>query len=901
MRGLSRAARLSVFAALCAFAAVRPTLAQEQVLEPELESAASPEPSAEGEAEAEADPFDEFDEAESGAVEEDELDDSEFDLEEPILEDAYGQPIEELLVTGRQSDSLAELDDANSITSFDSQDLQALGIADVADLSDYTPNLEIIAANPSSPTFFIRGVGLSDFNANSTGAVAVFVDDVPFNAPSLQSGIVFDAERINVLKGPQGTGPNRNASAGAIKTYSRPPSDQLGANLRATYGSYDFVDLEGGFDVPIVGDVLLSRISGRFMRRDGLTTNRCGNAPPFDEREVRNTLPNPPITGSICGEWVQNNQVSALPIGLRTTVNDMFAAGARLQLLWAPEDLEMEWMLNGHMTIRDQLAPLGQSAGTSGTQFDENGDPTFGILGGTTNIGYVGQDVFEMITTRRDELRDEGLSFNDALNQARIETADELADNLDIRPFVGDYNRTGRLRNLTAGGFVRGDVSFTDRLAFRTITAFDFYDRFNDQDVDSTPDELFELKNDDQGFQFTQDLLLESGAEEWFGWDTGFYYLAERIDSEIETFTGQSPVGNTGIQDRGYEQTIHSWAAWGSIDVDFWDDLNFFGGLRYNWERKSMDYGLLINTQPREAEDTQTWSAPTWTLRLTYRMNDEIEVFAKYSRGWKSGHFNAVGNLVDGTLGFADPETLDSWEAGFRGLWWENRIALSSTFFYYRYKDYQVFTFDQGFGVTPELIITNANDAENYGAEVDLTLNPIDDLLGMVRFGWLESRFLDFTQQNVISTEGPNGQTIGVPVLVDYTGNRLINSPQFQVTFMGQYQLDVGRYGVLVPRYDATWKSASYFDASEGVGPPNTFQGQPFLPENTLGQGPYWLHNARLTWMCPDWNVEVSGWVRNFMDERYKVGGFNASGFADFVVRFVGEPRTGGVDVNVRF
>jgi len=897
MSELSCVARLTALVVLCVLALTGPAAAQQPEIDSESAAAVEEQRTPDApEAASEADEFD-FDAYETESEDEDFED---FEFEDPA--DAALSPeamIEELKVTGRRSESLADLDEANSVTSFGAQDLQALGIANVADLGNFTPNLEIISPNPTSPTFFIRGVGLSDFNANSTGAVAVFVDDVPLNAPALQSGLVFDAERINVLKGPQGTGANRNASAGAIKTYTRTPTDEFGANIRATAGNYRFFDVEGGIDVPIVSDVLLSRLSGRFMRRDGLTHNRCGDAPPIDERVTKDPLN--PGPESICDEHVPNFQTSDIPIGLATTVNDMLAGGGRLQLLWKPHDFDMSWLLNGHVTIRDQLAPVGQSMGTRGTQFLPDGERIDGVLGGSTSRGYVGKDVFDMTAARRDELIDEGLSFGDALNQARIDVADDLAENLDIRPFVGDYNRTGRLYNLTGGAFVRGDITFADEVHFRTITAYDKYRRKNDQDVDSTPDEIFELQNDDKGWQVSQDFLFEGEATEWFFWRTGAYYLGERIKSKVNTLTADSPLGQSGIRDRKYEQSLNSWAIWGSFDVDFWDDLNLHAGIRYNWERKAMDYSLVSNTIPREAQEAKVWDAPTWTIRLTYRMTDDTEVFAKYSRGWKSGHFNAVGNILDRTIDAADPETLDAWEAGFRGLWWDRKVGLSTTFFYYRYKDYQVFTFNQGYGVNPELIVTNANDAENYGAEVDLTLNPVEDLLGMVRFGWLESQFLDFTQQNVISVDGPNNTRIGIPVLVDYTGNRLINSPQFQITFMGQYELDIGRFGKLIPRYDSTWKDTSYFDASAGRGPPTTFQGVPFLPENTLGQGPYWIHNARLTWAFPDWNLEVAGWVRNFMDERYKVSAINASAFSDFTVFFVGEPRTGGVDVNVRF
>ncbi len=847
----------------------------------------------------EADESDE--DADDDEGEYDEYAEDEYFDDDDILSEGMEPPmqIEELVVTGSATTGLSDYESADSITSFSAEDLTALGVTSVADLGNFTPNLEIINANPTSPTFFIRGVGLSDFNANSTGAVAIFHDDVSLNSPALQSVMVFDAERINVLKGPQGFGPNRNASAGAIKVYSRKPTDELSGNLRGTFGNYNMVEFEGGLNVPLVEDLLTSRAAFRVIRRDGTGFNRCGGFP-ADGRPISQPFPPPGIDGSLCGENVRNNQVSDLPADLPSIVNDRNAWATRVMLRFQPDLAAMDWLLNVHVAQLDQLAPLGQVSGTNGTQRDENNQPT--ITGGLTfptSAGYREPDISEMVITRSQELQAEGLLLGPANAVARQEVSETIANQLDIRPREGDYNRVGSTTNDTAGVNLRGDMIFGDGFEFTTITSFDYYDRRNEQDLDNTPDELFEIITDDEGYQFTEDLRLrfETGA---FRWDVGAYYVTEEIQADIQTFTSDSAQGNLGVSDRGYTQRLHSWAIYGGFDVDFWDDLTFQAGIRYNWELKEMDYGLVLNNEVRQATNSQTRSAPTWNFRLTYHLSDTIDIYGKYGRGWKGGHFNAVGNLVTREIDFAEPETLDSWEAGVRGLWWDNKLGLEASFFYYRYNDYQVFTFAQGFNVEPELVVINANQAENYGVEADLSFRPIDQIFTLVRFGWLESQYLDFTQQSV-ATAISGGQTVEFPILIDNTGNRLINSPQFQITLMAEYTQDLGRFGELVPRYDVAWKSAQYFDPSEGVGPPNLVQGVPIYPENTIGQRPFWLHNIRLTYRTPVEGLEVSGWVRNLTDEVYKAGGFNGDAFSNFVVWFVGDPRTWGIDINYRF
>jgi len=100
--------------------------------------------------------------------------------------------IEEIVVKGAESEAASDFETADSVTGFGAEDLAALGAQDISDLAAFTPNLEIVTAGATTPTFFIRGVGLNDFNPNSTGAVAIYQDDVAINAPALQLSTLFD-------------------------------------------------------------------------------------------------------------------------------------------------------------------------------------------------------------------------------------------------------------------------------------------------------------------------------------------------------------------------------------------------------------------------------------------------------------------------------------------------------------------------------------------------------------------------------------------------------------------------------------------------------------------------------------------------------------------------------------
>ena len=177
------------------------------------------------------------------------------------------------------------------------------------------------------------------------------------------------------------------------------------------------------------------------------------------------------------------------------------------------------------------------------------------------------------------------------------------------------------------------------------------------------------------------------------------------------------------------------------------------------------------------------------------------------------------------------------------------------------------------------------------------------------RFGWLESEFLDFV--NPVSVTIPTGNyaayTTQVPV--DYSGNRLINAPEFKLSLTAQWTFDLGRWGSITPRYDGAWSSEISFNQAEGRGTvqynlvdENLTGSSPVaLPECAVGQCAFWLHNLRLTYRTPDGNIEIAGWVRNIEDTVYRTYGFDASGFDSLIINYVSEPRFYGLDFTVRW
>lgn len=182
--------------------------------------------------------------------------------------------IEEIVVTAqRRSQNIQDV--PISITAISGATLAQVGIRDPRDLSMLVPGLSSQAGTSATTTsLFLRGVGIGDFNSNTTGAVGVYVDDVFLGANAGKLFNVFDSEGIEVLKGPQGTLYGRNTTAGAIRFSSRKPTDELSGNAALSYGRYNEVQLEGGVGGPIVTDLVKMRVAGTYLRRDGWLLNR---------------------------------------------------------------------------------------------------------------------------------------------------------------------------------------------------------------------------------------------------------------------------------------------------------------------------------------------------------------------------------------------------------------------------------------------------------------------------------------------------------------------------------------------------------------------------------------------------------------------------------------------------
>jgi outer membrane receptor protein involved in Fe transport len=865
------------------------------------------------------------------------------DAEEPAsqseVQDAPAG-IEVINVRTRAAGAL-EADVPSSLTVFDAATLEALGAEDISDLARVTPNVNIVQPGSTQATFFVRGIGLSDFSSNAAGAVTIFQDDVAIDPPAIQTGQLYDVEAVDVMRGPQGSGAFRNASAGAIRVRSRRPTGNYGAQLRASIGRYDAdkskgardaltQDYEGGVEMPLVQDWLSSRFAFRLREADPYKRNGCGYALPLNNRLPARDNSTFPPTGfpittpgvSQCGEVDAGNlppgQVSRIPFGLPRWVNDVHDWAARGTFSLSPPDSDSEtaFFLNAHGSRLAQDSVLGQAIGTAPIRGAT--DTTIRFAGNQSPGGYIDRDVEEEFIELCGDLNGNPTITNCANRYATPTIVKRLAQNrpLDKRPYRGDYNHVGNTTRDAWGGFVSGEGPVFADVKLFGLASYDGYERFQDVDSDFTPVTLFETAQFDEGWQTYEELKLSGELEEEpVEWNVGGYYLREELDNDGTVFVNIDHQSDLNTR-RTYTQIIDSYGLWGELGWDFADDFTLQAGVRYNWERKQFDYTKRGGNPPGtvRAREEEAWGTPTGQIILTYHYDAEKLAYARYTRGFKAGHFNALASqtgaeTASGTGTFnvepADEEYNDAWEAGLRGTWLGGRVRLSGAFFYYRYENYQVFQFTDsafGSGEPPTLEIVNAPQAENYGVELEGGVQPLEGwtprvLSGLrltANFGWLHGEYIDFTTFRRFSVPtNPNPFSVAL----DYSGKFLQNAPEYKVSGTVEWTFDLERFGYLIPRYDVNWSDDVFFDTNEGRGSLDPSDPRKAaLPKFAIGQEAYFLHNIRLAYRAPSGNVELAAWVRNVEDKVYKTYAFDVSRFTNLTINYPGEPRTIGLD-----
>ncbi|PKQ00397.1 MAG: TonB-dependent receptor [Alphaproteobacteria bacterium HGW-Alphaproteobacteria-13] len=625
--------------------------------------------------------------------------------------------IREIIVTAQRREQNVQ-DVPIAISAISGDALAETGIRDPRDLTLLVPSLSMQAGTAASTTsLFIRGVGIGDFNSNTTGAVGVYVDDVFLGANAGKLFNVFDSEGIEVLRGPQGTLYGRNTTGGAIRFSSRKPTDTLSGNASLLYGRFNEVQLEAGVGGPIVPDRLKVRVAGLYHNRDGTTYNR--------------------VTGNRVNNlnlWAARAIVDFTPSDnalLRLSVHGGRNTGGARQFQHRGQGVD----------FFGDPAFLPDGTPTDGLGYaDTDGDPYAGDynIEGKERISALGASLTGQFDFGGVTLT--SITAYEQVNRATLEDTDSSPADLVIAYYEDrprQWSQELRLQSSDGGPFnwIVGGYYFHDKL--KTDSAFDLLRSLRD------PDDLlgtFDPENSMALWRYPYTQTTKSYA--LFG--QADYKLADNLTATI---------GLRYSHDK--------------IRLDYVSLLDAVGGVAPVKDFSDITIPLVVFDQAKSFSDL------SWRAGIDYKTGDTL-VYASFSKGYNSGGFS--GAAADDILQLQPfkSENLYAYEAGFKTELLDRKLRFNTAGFYYDYRDLQVFIFDLS-GPVPVQRKLNGGNARIWGIESEVTARPTRNIDLFVAVTWMHSKYRNFIAQGGTSYSGnrlvnspkfamSGGATVSVPL-----------------------------------------------------------------------------------------------------------------------------------------
>ncbi len=762
-----------------------------------------------------------------------------------------GATIEEVIVTAqKRSESLQDIPLA--VTAFSGDQLREDGVTSVEDIGSRTPGLVFSAFSVGQPEIAIRGIGTKEDGAAASDSTVISVDDVYIAARTAQVFDIFDLERVEVLRGPQGTLYGKNSIGGSINFVTSRPTEEFSGRGRVTVGDNGRLDV-GGVLSGGLSDQVLAKLSFSQREYDGHTTN------------------------------VHNGQ----------TLDSKDTLSYRGQLLWMPnDDAEILLTIDG---ADDEIGDTNREpVGSAGDSVDNNANNPLQVnaaFGGAGDPFSAAND--EVGFTDR-EVEGYSLRVNwnfDSVSLTSItswrESDFNWAEDSEGLPGLSSFNPA----DPAAFGF-RRDV---------TDSAI--------EDTEQLTQEIRLASNGDGSVEWVLGAfysLEEINRTETFCIPNCGGNVLDVVYPAGQNRVADRFIVNSSIQTNESDSS----AIYGQATFSLRDDLSLTAGLRYSTEEKDVTFagdvddgvvpvGVFIQENFSVA-DSDSWSNVSGRLAIDWQMADDALVYASVSNGFKSGGYIGSPSTPSRAVNSFDEETAVNYELGLKSTWLDNSLRLNIAAFFTDYEDLQVTRFAQladnpgnAFG---EFITENAAEAEISGLEVEFTWLPSDSLEFGGSYAYLNTEFKDFTPE--VANLAPSGGTGACPAgstavsnlpadgcIPDFSGNALRQAPESSFHFYGKYTLDLANSGLLSAKLSYRFQDDAFYD------PDN----------NDITVIPsYELLDALVSWTSVNDDWKVTGWVKNLADEEYRTHIYSQRNSQIAFATF-GAPRTSGVTVEYSF
>ncbi|MBK7250914.1 MAG: TonB-dependent receptor [Gammaproteobacteria bacterium] len=592
--------------------------------------------------------------------------------------------LQEVVVTAqKREESLQETPLA--VSAITAETIEQRGTTDVSTLTAIAPNL-VVTTSPTSTTnttVYIRGIGSGEPVLTNDASVSIYVDGVVLGR---QTGAVFDLvdlERIEVLRGPQGTLYGRNTIGGAVNFITTKPANELGFKEKLTYGSWNQWQTRTTFDTGQWGESgVRARLSYVHREQDGYVDDL--NAPA--DRDP----------GAL--------RVDAARLAVGFDRKGPFRADYAFDYNYRQSYAAAE---QATVFRPDVLAYLNNSPALSGSA------PVYS-------------------TRRLGKLRlDDGGLLTDKVTGHTLTMELDLGANTTLRSLTGYRS----WRNVDRGDEMDGQAGLRGATASPLLLAPPPYTAFIPTGVQRIS--LFTSTNFRRQHQISQEFNLIGKVSDRLDYVAGLFYFKERSherNPQFPTIVIQSlgvAVPLSTLLDFDHES--ESKAIFGQATYDFTDRLSFTGGMRYTKDDKKLEQRAIF---PRNLE--HGFSKFNWSATLDFKVSDRIMTYGRVATGYKAGGFNARA-----ASGAFEPEDVTSFELGLKSELLDRRLRLNAAAFYVDHKDMQVDQFQAGSqGATS--VTVNAGKAEYKGleAEIEAVLAKGLTLSGSV--GYIDRKYKEF-------------------------------------------------------------------------------------------------------------------------------------------------------------
>ncbi len=717
--------------------------------------------------------------------------------------------IDEVIVTAQRREQAAQ-DVGIALSVLSGESLVQQGVTNVNQLQNATPNLEVEPAfGGGAAQFRMRGVGFQDYASNNSPTVGVYVNEVAYPVPVMTQGLIFDIDRVEVLRGPQGTLYGRNATGGVVNMITAKPIDEFEAMIRGEVGNYNTMKLRGMINVPL-GDQFALRVAGSWLKRDGFGDNLVtGND--ADDRDLfgtRTTLAfNPTDTFHAYFLWDHfDEDDNRSRIGKQFCTKDLGPSNVG-GLGYSAAAGGLIGQIQRGLFSQGCSATSLYSAGALGTV---NSQATlgglFGALGGfQTGDAYAGK----MQTTN---VRDIESTF-DPIYQSTT----------DIYQFNVDWDLTDELRLTWLTSYTDFDL-YTRQDYNRYVPSNSFNASPNPvnafaavpgyaaiyaalfpggviNDAQNKPFNRFTTSDISSAYTkgWSQEVRLQSAYDGPFNFNvggimvryqaTGDYYVMFNTGTGYYQINNLFSTGNPNCigaapcvsVDPNYEPNrvgrnyydaygpydLRSHAFFGELYWQATDTLKFTGGLRYTVDDKEVENhqvnlgipgvgiaGPIPGTPDIlhvEFKETTGRIGFDWKPDLDF--TDDTLIYAFFSRGYKAGGLNSPCSGGQGVIcgpPTFDPEFINAYEIGTKNTVLDGTMTLNLTAFYYDYQGYQV-------SKIVNRASTNENiDAKIKGVELETVWQPLQGLRLNAQIGWLDTEIGSGSSIDTFNRTGGN-------------------------------------------------------------------------------------------------------------------------------------------------